>query len=240
MRRWGAWWLAAGMSIGAAAAQTAKFQSASVKLVAPSPDEFHAVLGTAIQGEVRLTNATLAECLRFAYGVTNNFQVLGPDWMHSTEYRYNVLAKTAPETPLQTMRQMLQDLLVERFRIALHKEVRDMSFLAVTVSPRGVKMPKARAGSDASGNAQVPGRIVSNSMSMPQLTTLVARFLGQPVQDMTGLEGWYEIKLTWTPGADDAGIFQALEDQLGLKLERHNGPVEVLVVDRAEKKPLGD
>jgi uncharacterized protein (TIGR03435 family) len=64
------------------------------------------------------------------------------------------------------------------------------------------------------------------------------------VVDRTGLAGDFEVKLVWTP--DDrpipedergASVFTAVEGQLGLKLVSRKGPMEVLVVDRAEKTP---
>ena len=71
------------------------------------------------------------------------------------------------------------------------------------------------------------------------------------VQDKTGLAGYYDFKLDWTPDEmqskglerpdvaateeGGASIFAAIQEQLGLKLESKRGPVEVLVIDRAEK-----
>jgi uncharacterized protein (TIGR03435 family) len=83
--------------------------------------------------------------------------------------------------------------------------------------------------------------------NMAGLTEMIENtgFLDRPVVDRTGLQGTYDIDLTYTPGnranrADEAdpgdvGIFQAVEEQLGLKLNPQKGIVEVLVVDRAEK-----
>ena len=74
--------------------------------------------------------------------------------------------------------------------------------------------------------------------------------LGRTVVDKTGLEGAYDIAVTWTPDpgleqgaaqpeAAGASLFTALQEQLGLKLESGKGPVEVIVVDSAEK-PSGN
>jgi uncharacterized protein (TIGR03435 family) len=223
------------------------FETASVKLVPDTSDEFRSVLGTAINGEVRLTNATLMECLRFAFGITNDFQIVGPDWMHSSEYRYNVTARAPANTSLDQLHLMLQNLLAQRLRMTMRRETRQLTFLALTVSAKGLKLQPARAGSDASGNMQVEGRISSNSMSITQLTTLLAHFLGEPVLDMTGLEGWFDVKLEWKPdttatdaAAANQAVFSALVEQLGLVLEKKQGPLEVIVVDQAEKKPIGN
>ncbi len=222
------------------------FENASVTAVNYQADEFRAVLGTAIKGDVRLTNATMIECLRFAFGVTNNFQIVGPDWMRSTDYRFNITGRAPADTPIEQLRAMLQNLLVERFQMAIHRETREVTVLILGVSEKGLKLQFAKPGADASSNAQVPGRIASNSMSMTQLTALLSHFLEEPVLDRTGMVGWYGVKLQWPVDASatneasaNAGIVGAIESQLGLVLERKKGPLEVLVVDRAEKKPLG-
>jgi uncharacterized protein (TIGR03435 family) len=65
--------------------------------------------------------------------------------------------------------------------------------------------------------------------------------LGRPVLDQTGLKGFYEFALNWTPDNSLAdalpgpSLFTAVQEQLGLRLESTKGPVEVLVIDHAEK-----
>jgi uncharacterized protein (TIGR03435 family) len=238
--------LAVGQSPTAAAAAPS-FDVASVKPVRHPASDFRAVLGTVVNGEVALTDATLSECLRFAFGINNNFQIAGPDWIQSREYRFNIAAKAPVDTPTPQLRVMLQHLLTERFQMALHREMRDLPFLALVVAKGGPAMQWAKPGSDASGNAQTMGKISSNSMSMTQLSALLSNFLGQPVLDMTGLQGWFDVKLQWP--VEDAQapvvplavppIFTALQEQLGLALERRQEPLEVIVVDHAEKTPVG-
>lgn len=81
------------------------------------------------------------------------------------------------------------------------------------------------------------------------LAIWLSRFVGRTVIDDTGLTGAYDIELVWTPDSrppsqepeppvsdqDGPSIFTALQQQLGLKLESRKGPVEFLVIDRAEK-----
>jgi uncharacterized protein (TIGR03435 family) len=87
-------------------------------------------------------------------------------------------------------------------------------------------------------------------MSMITLAMLLSRFTGQTVLDMTGIQGTYDLKLDWTPenapkpadsnidGDSGPSLFAAVEQQLGLKLEVRKGPVEILVIDRAERVPI--
>jgi uncharacterized protein (TIGR03435 family) len=224
-------------------------------------DKININLGTLSHGTLTLTNASLADCLSYAYGLTNKDQIDGADWIKSKTVRFDIVAKAPPDAPLDQVRLMLQVLLTERFQLALHREPKDLSYLALLVGKKGPKLQEAVADSDASGNKSLIGRIYSNHMSMITLAMLLSRFTGQTVLDMTGLHGTYDLKLDWTPenapkpegpsgtgvetGAasmidGDAGpsLFGAVEQQLGLKLEVRKGPVAILVIDHAERVPI--
>jgi uncharacterized protein (TIGR03435 family) len=92
------------------------------------------------------------------------------------------------------------------------------------------------------------GRLACNHITMDRFVVLLSRQMKQPVFDRTSLAGAYDIDLQWTP--DDAAsepnatpkpdLFSAIQRQLGLKLEASKEPLEVLVVDRAEKTPAGN
>src|SRR6185369_11801473 len=206
------------------------FDVASVKPVPASSGDYRANLGSALHGEVTLTNATFSECLRFAWDINNDYQIGGPDWIKSRQYRFNIVAKSAPETPLPQLRLMLQSLLAERFRLALHHEQKELPYLALAAAPKGVKINAAREGSDPAGNRYILGVIRSNRITITELTLLLSRFLRQPVLDQTGLHGFYELKLEWTPdrpagtpasaeAPEGPTIYEAVQAQLGLKLE---------------------
>lgn len=233
-------------------ASTPAFEVASLKPVQITGDLYTANLGRAIHGEVTLTNATLADCIRFAYNITNDAQIAGPDWIRSKEVRFDIVAKAPADTPVDRLKLMLQALLAERFRLLTHREPRELPFLALTVAKNGPKLATAKDGPDTNSGPQVPGRIVSSQMSMLKLTTLLSRFLRQTVIDQTGLSGAYDVNLVWTPedyrpllnGVERTDvvpgptIFTAVQEQLGLKLQSRKAPVEVLVVDQAEKTPV--
>jgi uncharacterized protein (TIGR03435 family) len=229
------------------------FEVASLKVVSFVPGDYRANHGTAVHGEVTLTNATLCECLRFAFSINNDDQISGPDWIKSRQVRFNIVGRAQPETPAPELRRMLQTLLIERFKLTIHREQKERPFLALVAGKKGSKLQEARDGSPASGNRQIMGAIISNHLSMEQLVTLLSRFLHQPVLDMTGLQGNYEVKLEWapentlSPGADAGpatdpaarpSIFSAVRDQLGLALEARKGPLEIIVVDHADKVPI--
>ena len=93
-----------------------------------------------------LTNATLSECLQFAYGIVSEAQIAGPDWIKSRDVRFDIVAKTPPDTPRDQARLMMQNLLIERLKLSLHHEPREMPFLALVVSKDGPKLPPAKMG----------------------------------------------------------------------------------------------
>jgi uncharacterized protein (TIGR03435 family) len=152
---------------------------------------------------------------------------------------------------------MLQSLMEERFKLALHRETRMEPIYELVVAKGGPKL-KESAGPDANGRfgffcASIAGPCTSTDMGIGGLVGMLSRMLGRPVSDKTGLTGKYDYTLTFTPEPAQAvsgappqealpsvdsnapSIFTALQEQLGLKLESTRGPVEVLVIDNAAR-----
>jgi uncharacterized protein (TIGR03435 family) len=141
---------------------------------------------------------------------------------------------------------MLQTLLKERFQMTLHMDQKVMTHYELVVGKNGPKMKESTvAQTESSGRARLDG-ISSNHMDMNMLARLLSRMTRMPVLDKTGLTGFYQIDLKY---ADEVSakaaenptgpsVFTAVQEQLGLKLESKKGPVEVLVVDHAEKVPV--
>jgi len=224
-----------------------QFEVASVKPGAPIPfgDNININLGTVRNGMLTLTNATLNDCLRFAYEITSDQQIAGPDWMHDKSQRYDIIAKALPETPRTEMLSMLQALLTERFQIRMHREPRELNYYAFVPAKKGVKIEPSKEGGAGPNERNGGGHIIRRQISMTMLATLLARFeLHGIVLDQTGLKGTYSVDLEWTPAnapADAApgpSLFTAVQEQLGLRLEARKGPVEVMVIDSALKVPV--
>ncbi|HTS46479.1 MAG TPA: TIGR03435 family protein [Bryobacteraceae bacterium] len=235
------------------------FDVATVKAVPPpqAGEQYNINLGTIRNGRVTLANVTLSDCLKFAYGFVSDSQLAGPDWIKSKGVRFDIVAQADPGTARDQLLLMLRTLLEERLKLALHREQRQLSYLAIVPLKNVAKLRQAQLDAPSADGPMVLGRIVSPRMSMATLALLLSRFERQIVLDETGLDGMYEVKLEWNwrrdrpvaPGGDAAGlreptegtdgpsIFAALEEQLGLKLEARRGPLEVLVVDSAEKDP---
>jgi uncharacterized protein (TIGR03435 family) len=257
---------AAGLAAATAYAQSRPaFEVASLK---PSPgsdggppapgDKIYINLGTARHGVLTLSNACLADCLRYANSITNNEQIAGPDWIKFKDVRFDIEAKAPADTPLPRLREMLQTLLTERFKLEYHTAQKNLSYVALVVGRNGPKIVEVAEDTDTSHNSfNIPGKIISNRMPMATLVTLLSRFLGETVVDMTGLPGWYAVSLEWTPepvemhgrggeptapvdAAPGPTVFSAVESQLGLKLEHRKGPLDVMVIDHAERVPVGN
>jgi uncharacterized protein (TIGR03435 family) len=186
-------------------------------------------------------------------------QVTGPAWLD--EDCFDISAKVPEGATKDQIPAMLQALLAERFQMASHTEHPIRPAYALVVDKGGPKLketdPKAppitgrpgtvflfRAGSGKDG--------VKGSLTMAALTRMLSNKLHQPVHDNTGLEGKYDIDLSWTPDPPAAAdspepastpgpsVFTAIRDSLGLKLEPRKEPVEMLVIDRIERIPTGN
>jgi uncharacterized protein (TIGR03435 family) len=149
---------------------------------------------------------------------------------------------------------MLQALLVDRFRLKLHRETKTMSGYVLSVDKGGAKLPppKADAPPDSHGVIQMGGgEFWARGATMDTLAGALRLELGVPVVDGTKIEGHYNFKLKFeeenpelVEEPDDAAgparlapsgsIFTALH-KLGLKLDPRKLPLEVFVIDSAER-----
>jgi uncharacterized protein (TIGR03435 family) len=240
----------------AALAQPPTFDVASVKPSPPSDsDRININLGTFRHGVVTLTNTTLSECIQYAYGLVSEDQIDGPDWIRDRRLRVDITAKTAPGTPLDQVLLMTQTLLTERFRMQLHREPKSVRHLDLTVGKKGPKLPRSQEGVPERPYDYNRGRLFYDRRTMHTFAVLLSRQLKQPVIDLTGLAGFYDIHLEWAPdyaapasatlsSTGDAAplpdIYQAVEEQLGLHLESKKTPIEIIVVDRAGRVPVAN
>jgi uncharacterized protein (TIGR03435 family) len=125
---------------------------------------------------------------------------------------------------------MLQNLLADRFHLALHHETRELPVYELVAAKSGPKLPAAVG--DSTGMTTGATRI-SGQFPLADLSRYLSQNLGRTVLDRTALEGAFQIKLEWK--ADEESIFTAIQEQLGLRLEATRGAVDVLVIDHVEK-----
>jgi len=230
-----------------AAADHPEFEVATVKRSPPPEgDLININLGSVRNGKVTFANASLTDCLKFAFDLASDAQISSPDWAKSKEVRFDIVAQPPAGTPAEQLPLMLQALLADRLKLMVHREPKELSFLALVQGKTGPKFHASTAPPDTPTGVQSGGRIGSSRISMPRLALLLSRFERQTILDRTGLDGFYDLKLEWTPddgravpATDNPGpsLYSAVQEQLGLKLEARKGPVEVIVVDHAEKVP---
>jgi len=201
-------------------------------------------------GLLTMTNVSLKRCIMLAYGVGDD-RVFGPAWIDSEAYDISAKVLSGGVDTQYTLR--LQTLLKDRFKLVLHREMREGPVFDLVVAKNGPKIrPDAPAASLDSDSTRTKGHATFRAVSMDKLARFLERpqmAVDRPVVDKTGLSGTYSFTLDWTlpdraggadsPKGDDQwpSIFGALQEQLGLKLEPGRARREVLVVDSAEKVP---
>jgi uncharacterized protein (TIGR03435 family) len=192
-----------------------------------------------------MTRIRLKSAIKWAWSLSS-YQVNGPGWIDSE--RYDIFAKTGSPVGEDQLRLMLRALIQERFKLTFHKDTKVMPAYELVVAKGGPKFKQADGDGDASFEPQ-PGRgmnVAVKKLSMGQFADLASGPLGAPVLDKTGLQGRFDFGLNLTPymtgdrmGMEDLpGILsQALQEQLGLKLETRKDPLEVMVIEKVEKIP---
>jgi uncharacterized protein (TIGR03435 family) len=218
--------------------------------VSYTPDSLHAI------------NATLASLIQSAYGVRPDRLVGGPNWVRAT--RFEVNAKAAQALPREQLRQMAQRLLEDRFGVVLTKEQREQEAYVMRLARADGRLgPDVRRAADGCADGVAPAGAQPAGPPLPSSTGArptfwgrcatiagvgggLSRNLGIEVVDQTGLEGRWDYVLAYAPLTADAAVspepgqaslpsvFVAVEEQLGLKLERNpHGTAEYVVIAKA-------
>lgn len=214
------------------------FEVASVKPAAPSATR--GGRASASGDTVTFRNTTLKNVLARAFEVKFGNQVTGPSWI-LTE-RYDIVAKAPENAPKEQIPSMLRSLLVERFKLVLHHENRELPMYALVTGKGRLKLQEIEDGNDRNSWGFNDGRRVAKNMSMAVLAQYLSLMLQSPVVDMTGLKGFYNFPLELSTEERDSNdgaapsIFTIVE-QLGLKLESRKAPFDVIVVDSGNRVP---
>lgn len=209
----------------------------------------------------RGTNVPAHTLLQQAYGLHEGQIVAEPEWAKSEVF--NIEAKVAgpdiaafSKLPYDRRQAMFRQILAERFNLAAHGDIRELTVYALSIAKGGAKLkesppdpdhPSAKSGGRAGTSS---GRIMAQRTTTTELAAMLSLQLGRTVIDRTGLTAAYDFTLLWTPdnavsmpskasegAALDAppSIFTAVQEQLGLKLEFSKAPTDVLVIDHIER-----
>src|SRR5258706_11646806 len=141
-----------------------EFEVATVKSSPPAAGDLNNInLGRVQNGTVTFTNASLSDCLKFAYGIVSDAQLQGPDWIKSKAVRFDIVAKAPPETPREQLVLMVQSQLTERLKVVLHHEQKQLPYLALIIGKNGHKLKESTT---PGNNPSIRGRISAQYMTM--------------------------------------------------------------------------
>lgn len=259
-------------------ANAPKFEYEVASIKPDLSDHSSAVTNTPPDGFVA-TNATLSGLIQRAYGILNFQLVGGPDWINSERYvidakmdaeTADALQKLNLEDRILARQEMLQALLADRLKLTTHRETRELPIYFLIVGKSGSKLQQAKLGDTYANGVKSRGGLMGQGIStssnqfssnataqgvpLSSLTAFLARPLGRPVLDKTGLTGNFDFTLKFAvarpdaeatlnaravPDSDAPFLLDAIQQQLGLKLESGKGPVEVIVIDHIER-PSGN
>jgi uncharacterized protein (TIGR03435 family) len=221
------------------------FDAVSVKPHPPVPPGQGGGSNTrADPGRLTCTNVPLKRYVLMAWAL-KDYQLTTPEWMN--DEHYDLTATMPAGTPPHEVLLMLQGVLADRFKLVTHRETKELPVYALVVERTGLKLKPAE-GFGTSVSSSPKGTTMHANVTMKGFAATLSNFVGRPVVDMTGLTGGFNFNLEWAPdgvrsnpGGDDGlrgpTIYAALHE-IGLKLESRKAPIEILVVDRAEKVPV--
>ena len=213
-----------------------------------------------ISGTRVTTQGALFHLVAGAYGVQFYQVATGPDWSEkwaSTE-SYDIEARAPGETPptRDQVRAMLQTLLADRFQLKMHRESREMPVYNLVVGSGGPKIKPStstdppKMGGEGSSGSQI--RMRYSNFPIPEFIAEIMSQFDRPLLDKTGLTGGFDFTLEYRPqppgmtataaaalGVPDPEpglpVVASIQGQLGLRVVPARGPVEILVIDHAEK-----
>lgn len=208
-----------------------------------------------IKGETfTTTNFSLVGLIQVAYEITAAQIVGGPDWVRSD--RFDIVAKMTADAKRDQMALMLRALLEERFKLRLRNEKREMAIFELALANSDGRVgPNLHDCSkkDDTGGVSTPekpfsaprgGAVAAGACGpVSNIASLTAGRVQGIVQDKTGLAGQWRYNIYFgsdlpdpnSANPDLPSFVTALREQLGLRLDRTRGAVEVLVIDAAER-----
>jgi uncharacterized protein (TIGR03435 family) len=251
---------AAPVAATAAATAPLAFEIADVHV---SPHRmFPFTSGGSLHGERYIfRQASMLDLISTAYGLDPSNVQGGPSWLEMD--RFDIAAKAPANTTQAAQKLMLRSLLTERFKLVTHTGNVPMPAYVLSVKPGGKPKMTESDGTAQAGctyqppQDQTPG-VAPNFATFKCLNMTMEAFaewvhlaaggyLTKPVVDSTGLKGAWDFDIKWTgqgqlkkAGADGISIFDAVDKELGLKLDLQTAPRPVMIVDSVNEKPTAN
>ena len=173
--------------------------------IVPGPDRLRAFRA----GRYEIREANMVELIGTAYNVEFDNVAGGPSWLEWD--RFDVIAKTAPSTSPENLRLMLQALLADRFKLAVHKDTRRLPAFVLTAGKGKPKMKEADGSGEIGCRPLPPDGSEPYALFVCRNTTMEAfaarlrrsagAYLPYPVVESTGLKGAWNFEVGWTPQA---------------------------------------
>jgi len=249
--------LAASFAIGQAAGKL-EFEVASVKINKDNgPSDFN---GPRRSGDsVIMHNMQIYSVINYAYHLTGSYQIAGYKDPSDDSRWVDIEARAAANATEDQIRMMFQSLLEDRFKLKVHHETREIPEYELTIAKGKAKLPSAReadmtltiegrtfparAGACSTTSWREGNHIVCHAAGMETITSQLSGLLQSPLTDHTGLTGKYDLDVLYLPDnrkldADAPPaptLVDAIQEYLGLRLEKVKGSVDVLVIDHLEK-----
>ena len=234
------------------------FEVATIK---PNDSGATSMRGLTVNGRNFRTRASsLGDLIAFAYNIQAKQIVNGPEWMDKDRYDIDAVPDVEGAPNPEQVRMMIRKLLADRFKLTFHHEKRDLSAFVLTVGKGGPKLTPTQLSGPLPGIGASPGPTgltfnVANGTLNDFCGFMQMLVLDRPVVNQTGLTAKYDFHVTFTPdesefnghppmlnGATHAdgvepapGLFDAMQQQLGLKLEAQKTAVDVIAIDHVEK-----
>jgi uncharacterized protein (TIGR03435 family) len=171
-------------------------------------------------GRCVFTRMTLKMLINYAYRLTalggslDQLLTGGPNWVGTDTFDVEAKAEDPEHSTQDQLRQMLQNLLAERFQLKVHREKKEVGGFDLTIAKSGLKMKEAEAdggGPNSGGIVMSMGNPASGGMStvnapnstVANIITFLSGRLGRAIQDKTGLTARYQFSLNWMPGENE-------------------------------------
>jgi len=222
--------------LGGVCASAQSFEAATVRVSAPGTGGGRY---TAVGDRVAFNRTTLSNALVRAFGLQFSDQVVGPSWIFTE--RYDIVAKAPDNSSKDQIQLMLQNLIVERFKLVLHQESRELDGYALVMSKGRLKLVEIKDPPVKNDWVVNGEQRDARGVSMANFAGLLSPMMQAPVMDKTGLAGFYSF--SFDPTKEEThreefpSVFTVLED-LGLRLESRKLPFDVIVVDSGNKVPV--
>jgi uncharacterized protein (TIGR03435 family) len=232
------------------------FEVATIK---PNPSGGTSIQGLTLNGRnFAVRNGSLGDLIAFAYDLQMQQIVNGPGWMNSDRYDIAAVPDVEGMPNADQLRIMVRKLLADRYKLTFHHEKRQLSAYVLTVGKGAQNLTPDQSGISLPGMRYLPGpeglSLMMGNATLTDFTSFLQMLvLDHPVLDQTGIKGRFDFKVTFTPDDSQFGghapklpeqasatestpnLFDAIQQQLGLKLTAQKTAVDVVAIDHVEK-----